>query len=164
MKPAFENTELWEAFREELLSWKGTPYRHLQRTKGRGADCTLYLADVLFKVGIFKSKVKTKFYPKNWYLNSNSDVVIENMKNNFNYNTAKGYVWVKYESTEEFVEGDILLFSIRPSINFVHHTSVYVGVGKMFHGMDRRAFDLVEVTDQWKRFCKGFYRLCESET
>ena len=34
----FGNEAAWEAFRAEAESWIGTPYRHLQRCKGRGAD------------------------------------------------------------------------------------------------------------------------------
>ena len=42
----FDNEAAWEAFRAEAESWLGTPYRHLQRCKGRGADCTLSLIHI----------------------------------------------------------------------------------------------------------------------
>ena len=43
----FDNEAAWEAFRAEAESWLGTPYRHLQRCKGRGADCTLFVGQAL---------------------------------------------------------------------------------------------------------------------
>ena len=48
----FDNEAAWEAFRAEAESWLGTPYRHLQRCKGRGADCTLFVGQALLDAGL----------------------------------------------------------------------------------------------------------------
>ena len=47
----FDDDAAWEAFRREAESWLGTPYRHLQRCKGRGADCTLFIGQALLDAG-----------------------------------------------------------------------------------------------------------------
>ena len=54
----FDNEAAWEAFRAEAESWLGTPYRHLQRCKGRGADCTLFVGQALLDGFLFPSGVR----------------------------------------------------------------------------------------------------------
>lgn len=162
MKPAFEDLELWNAFKEELLSWRGTPYRHLQKTKGRGADCTLYLSDVFLKIGLFTKFTPPKFYPKNWFLHSSEDIVRKNLENSFSTDMIEGYKWEYEEYEEEVVQGDILLFILRPSISVVHHSGIYIGKNKFFQGTMNRKFD-VEDFLRYKKYCVGLYRLYHLE-
>lgn len=164
MNPAFEDNLFWNNFFEELLSWKGTPYRHLQCTKGIGADCTLFLSDVFLKIGLFYRSTMPKFYPKNWFLHTKEDLVRKNLEESFSSDMKKGYKWVyeKYEKEEDLIRGDIVLFILRPSINIAHHTGVYLGKGKFFQGTVKRKFD-VEDFGKWKKCCVAYYRLYRLE-
>lgn len=62
----FDNEAAWEAFRAEAESWLGTPYRHLQRCKGRGADCTLFVGQALLDAGLL-TRLEYDYYPRDWH-------------------------------------------------------------------------------------------------
>ena len=55
----FENKENWKRAKEELLSWVGTPYKHMGNVKKRGVDCNMFIGKVLVNLGIVE-KVKGK--------------------------------------------------------------------------------------------------------
>jgi cell wall-associated NlpC family hydrolase len=160
MSSAFEDNQFWEKFKKELLSWKGTPYRHLQCAKGKGGDCTFFLADVFFKTGIFKKVETPEFYPKDWYLHTNIDVIRTRLEENFASNTVDAYEW-RYnidDGKEELIRGDLALFILRPSIAVNHHCGVYLGNNEMFHGTTGKTFDTV-VYDRWSEYRTSYYRL-----
>jgi len=163
MRPAFEDSNLWETFKEELISWKGTPYRHLQCAKGYGGDCTFFLADVFYHLGVLNRIDRPKYYPKNWFLHTKEDIIKDRLELNFKTNTIEGFEWKYYKNgEEEIIKGDLLLFIIRPTITAVHHTGVYLGENEMFHGTVRRTFDKVDYS-KWSKYMNSFYRLYESE-
>ena len=62
----FDDDAAWEAFRAEAESWLGTPYRHLQRCKGRGADCTLFVGQALLDAGLL-TRLEYDYYPRDWH-------------------------------------------------------------------------------------------------
>src|SRR5579871_668762 len=51
----------------EALSWLGTPYRHMGRIKGVGADCATFPAAVYAAIGAIP-EVEIEFYPPDWHL------------------------------------------------------------------------------------------------
>ena len=46
-------------------SFLKTPYRHMARVKGQGADCLTLLAEVFFEAGLIP-RIDIPFYPKDW--------------------------------------------------------------------------------------------------
>ena len=51
----------------EARRWIGTPYHHMGRVKGVGADCATFPAEVYAAVGVIAS-VPIAFYPQDWHL------------------------------------------------------------------------------------------------
>lgn len=51
---------------KEALSWKGTPFAHLQRCKGAGVDCGQYLIAVYHAVGLIP-EVEVGYYPRDFH-------------------------------------------------------------------------------------------------
>ena len=72
----FDDPHAWEAFRSEAESWIGTPYRHLQRCKGRGADCTLFIGQTLLDVGVL-TRLEYGYYPRDWHEHTDEEYVLE---------------------------------------------------------------------------------------
>ena len=72
----FGNEAAWEAFRAEAESWIGTPYRHLQRCKGRGADCTLFVGQALVDAGLL-TRLEYGYYPRDWHEHTRDEYVLE---------------------------------------------------------------------------------------
>ncbi len=62
-------TELEE--REKVLeiakTWLKTPYHHMGRIKGAGADCLTVLAEIYEEAGLI-SKIDIPYYPQDWHL------------------------------------------------------------------------------------------------
>jgi cell wall-associated NlpC family hydrolase len=52
---------------EEAVGWLRTPYHHMARVKGVGADCLTLLAEVYEKAGVIPH-VEVPFYPPDWNL------------------------------------------------------------------------------------------------
>lgn len=72
----FDNEAAWEAFRAEAESWLGTPYRHLQRCRGRGADCTLFVGQALLDAGLL-TRLEYDYYPRDWHEHTRDEYVLE---------------------------------------------------------------------------------------
>ena len=76
----FEKDILWERFLIICEDWYGTPYSHMQKAKRRGVDCTLFIAECLREAG-FISKVEYDYYPRDWHIHTNEEIVLNNIKN-----------------------------------------------------------------------------------
>ena len=57
---------------EEARSWLATPYHHMGRVKGAGADCLTLLAEVYRRAGVI-SHVEIPFYPPDWHLHRSAE-------------------------------------------------------------------------------------------
>lgn len=159
MKPAFEDENLWRIFKEELLTWEGTPYRHLQCTKGAGADCTLFLADVLLKTGILLKVERPRYYAKDWYVDPNNSIIHEQFQQNFNKHSNPKYQW-EFSTGVGEVKGDILLFSLKKNRQ-PHHSAILLEKNNIFHVSENQAAMVSKLTPKFKKYCKAFYRLME---
>jgi len=161
--PVFRETKTWEAFRKELFTWRGTPYRHLQCTKGKGADCSLFLADVLTKVGFMTGIPHVGYYSKYWYIHSKTNHVMQTFVTQFIRHMVSGYSWKILGKEVEPERGDFLLFSLRPVSNVVHHCSIFLGDGDMFHGTVNQVFTVTNFNDSWRKFLVHVCRLGKVE-
>jgi cell wall-associated NlpC family hydrolase len=80
-------------------TWERTPYRHMGRVKGAGADCLTLLAEV-FQEASLVPKIDIEFYPKDWMHHRSAERYLEGL--------------LKY-TTEIFTTprpGDILLYKV----------------------------------------------------
>jgi len=61
---------------EEAREWLRTPYHHMARVKGAGADCLTLLAEVYEKAGVIPH-VEVPFYPPDWNLHRDTERYLE---------------------------------------------------------------------------------------
>ena len=84
---------------KEALSWQKTPYRHMARVKGAGADCLTFMACVFENCGLIE-KIEIPFYSKDW----------------MNHRSAERYVEGLLQYTKEIstppLPGDIIVWKV----------------------------------------------------
>lgn len=115
-----------------LEEWKGTPYRHLCAVKGLGADCTLFVWEVMKEVGFIGSNVSNLpkmyghyDYPKDRAMHSSDEVLLKVLRN---------IKTLKELSTDNIPEtGDICCYKFFKSTS---HLSVYYN-GYIYQALDR---------------------------
>ncbi len=56
----------------EARSWLRTPYHHMGRVKGAGADCATLLAEVYARAGVLPP-FEIPFYPPDWHLHRDAE-------------------------------------------------------------------------------------------
>lgn len=61
-------------------TWERTPYRHMGRVKGAGADCLTILAEVFQEAGLIE-KVEIEFYPKDWMQHRSAERYLQGLLN-----------------------------------------------------------------------------------
>lgn len=151
----------WESLLyPELESWRGTPYRHLARSKGRGADCTLFIADVLLTVGIL-TEIKHEYYSRDWHLHTNEETVrngfIDHLKNHLNLRyTSRVYT----DRLPRLKRGDVLGFKEKDA-NVTHHTSIYTDNNMMFHCLPKRGVCETKFHKYWQDTLTTIFRIYE---
>lgn len=127
----FAENDLWEVFKNELLSWKHTPYLHLGKVKGRGVDCTLYVALCLKEIGILK-EITHEYYPPDWFLRAEEEFVLDSFRRHIRKNLQSGFEILEYSifndclpERKDFVRGDVLCFKLKDS-KVTTHTAVWL--------------------------------------
>jgi len=56
----------------EARRWIGTPYHHMGRVRGVGADCATFPAEVYAAAGVI-APVSIAFYPPDWHLHRDAE-------------------------------------------------------------------------------------------
>lgn len=125
--PYFNDDCEWSRYRAEMISWEGTPYRHLWKSKGRGADCTLYIGAGWKEVGIL-TDITYDYYSRDWHIHQPTEFVLENLYRHFRNHSAEGIDIIKIACREasHFVRGDLLTFSLTPT-GVTNHATVWFG-------------------------------------
>lgn len=162
MRPYFCNPEHWDKFKQELLSWQGTPYRHFQKAKGYGTDCTLFLGQALVNIGVLKT-VSYEYYSKDWNLHTFDPLVERSIMNNFNENLIdKNLRYKKILFSEgNYMRGDCVLIStVQPSL--ANHCAIMLDDNqRMIHCVNHAGVEITHYVKWWKRHTKCFIRLFE---
>lgn len=162
LKPYFCNNENWNKFSEELASWIGTPYRHYQRAKGYGADCTMFIASCLINVGIL-TKIDYEYYSKDWHNHTDDPIVENGISRNFNTNiSSKKLKFLKVlKNNDDWVRGDIvLIWTVKPTLS--NHCSVLWGDGNtMIHSINHAGVEFTHYVKWWRRHTRYKLRLFE---
>lgn len=73
---AFLKVEQRESVVRIARSWLGTPYEHMQRVKGCGADCAMFPLAVYQEAGLLPD-VKIDYYPMDWHLHRSDERYLE---------------------------------------------------------------------------------------
>ena len=144
----FISDEIWENYLQELKSWKGTPYRHLQMAKGKGADCALFIGATWFNIGVLK-EIVYEYYSRDWYNSEPTEKVLESLYFHFNACANDGFriKMIKDKSDplsiDDLMRGDAICFSTNPA-GVTNHAAVYIGNGVMVHSNDNARRGVVE--------------------
>lgn len=159
MIPLFKDDGQWNRVVRIADDWVGTPYRHLQMVKGRGADCALFLAAVLLEAGVFNN-VSYDYYSKDWFMHTKHELIIEGLLRHLEQNVSNGYLGkvVHYPKFEDLVRGDIVGFSTVTS-GATNHASMYLGNSKMIHSVYGRDVRKTQFGSFWKRKITVLFRV-----
>jgi cell wall-associated NlpC family hydrolase len=127
LTPYFLKEENWKKCLEEMESWIGTPYRHLTMVKGRGADCTLFLASIWKSCGVL-TDVKYEYYSRDWYIHTKDNLVMESLVYHMKNCTPDNVKIIEINTKDRnmFMPGDMLGFSFRKN-KIVNHAALWVG-------------------------------------
>ncbi|MFZ7110336.1 MAG: C40 family peptidase [Desulfatiglandales bacterium] len=136
MKPYFENDPAWVRFLEILQSWKGTPYRHLQMVKGRGADCSLFVAACFREAGIL-TEVRYDYYPRDWHYHTHEEYVTDGFLKHLREHLLPGLAIREEDPKTPLFRGDFIGFSSVKS-GVTNHAGLYIGGGRMIHSINHR--------------------------
>jgi cell wall-associated NlpC family hydrolase len=155
--PLFISDESWQACKEEMLSWIGTPYRHLKAVKGRGADCTLFLASVWKEIGVL-NKIQHGYYPRDWNIHTHTEVVRDGLKYHIQNNVCEKIEVIEVDNREDaFIRGDMLGFTTRGT-GVTNHTTLWCGDWKetnernqMFNCIEQRGVCRLQYGSWWKK-------------
>jgi len=120
MKPFFESKERKKELKRVLKEWRGTPYRHLVAVKGLGADCTLFVWEVMKELGAMGSNLKNLpkkgghlHHPKDRPLHSSEEVIL---------NILRAVPYLKEIKSKSPIDGDICCYKFFKSTS---HIAIY---------------------------------------
>lgn len=156
----FENQQNWQKVKEELLSWLGTPYKHMTCVKGRGVDCNLFIGGCLKNLGILKD-LNYDYYPTDWFLHNKEEIILEYVKKHRQLlNENFDFIEINFPQ-ENLIYGDYLGFSILNPNNTVNHSGILLDNNTFIHASINRGVIIEEFTDYWKRHLKKVFRLIQ---
>lgn len=154
MKRYFNNIDRISKFRKIAESWIGTPYHHMWHTKGRGADCSYFLAECLYEYGLLKNMIKVDYYPTD-YPNGYDFSLIEKQIKSIK---LEDNVKIRLKGNSSKLKfGDLLLFSFAQN-KIAHHSALYMGDNIMLQASRSGIVETV-LDIRWKRYLKKIYRL-----
>lgn len=164
MKPLFQDDARWQAMERELLSWLGTPYRHLQRTKGRGADCTLFVAQAMVNAGYLLS-VEYDYYPKDWHIHTQEEFVLKSLERHIKNNLPGWIHAIDLNNGDQLMRGDLIMYSTTKQ-GVTNHCAIVLdefdGRCQMtIHSINRRGVSRFPLGRTWKRKQRGGFRFME---
>jgi cell wall-associated NlpC family hydrolase len=123
--PVFRDDAKWEECLREMESWLGTPFRHFTMVKGRGADCTLFIAAVWKTIGFF-DKINMVYYPKDWHIHTQQERVKDGIVEHMMLNAGSGYELIACDNKDYLMRGDLIAFSTTKS-PVTNHAAIWVG-------------------------------------
>jgi hypothetical protein len=161
MIPVFFDDKIWRVFKAELISWVGTPYRHLQDAKGRGADCALYIARVLKSTGLLVDVVYD-YYPKDWHIHTNEEFVLESFNRHIREHLVDGVGAIPLSKDDDLIRGDVLTFSTTKQ-NVSNHCAVvlddYNGrLRRIIHSINNRGVSFFPLGKRWRNRQRSGFR------
>lgn len=156
----FDDDCAWEVFRAEAESWLGTPYRHLQRCKGRGADCTLFVGQALLDAGVL-TRLEYDYYPRDWHEHSDTEYVLEASHRHMRDHLRAGLRMLTLPPGAPFMRGDWLAFSTTARRVTNHCGLVWPGSDgfRMLHAINERGVSFTRLGEWWLRRLTRHFRI-----
>lgn len=162
MKSIFEDQNEWAKFKAILTSWLGTPYRHLQHAKGYGADCTLFIGAALVEGG-FMEKLSYDFYPKDWNIHTNEELVLDSSHRHFAENMAPGYFVKEFKPGEyDLQRGDMVAMKTMFSKVTNHAAIIWDDEENMINAVGRQGVCFMQYKP-WIKKITTVFRFCVNE-
>lgn len=159
MTPIFQNESAWERFAAIAMSWRGTPYRHLQAAKGYGADCTLFVGSCLVEAG-YLERLQYDDYPRDWHLHTDQEFVLESALRHFREHMSTGYVVEQLPSDTELLRGDMIAFRM-PKSRATNHAGLIWDDGRLLNAHSKRGVSFLNLGDAMMRRATHVFRFCE---
>jgi cell wall-associated NlpC family hydrolase len=171
MTPYFAKEENWSRMWEEMESWRGTPYRHLQMTKGRGADCTLFIGGV-WKACNVLDDVIYDYYPKDWHVHTEEELVLDSIFRHYQDHCKEGLVLERFGPlpVEELLRGDLITFNY-PKRNIIvsHHAALWIGTIMktrqrkiMINSIENQGVVHMQYGSHWENRLTNVFRVMEA--
>ena len=153
----FSDETNWQKMEKVLFSWIGTPYRHMQMAKGRGADCTLFLAAIWKEFGLL-TNVEHEYYKRDWINTTKDQKVINGILKHYKEYAIDGITLKQYERDEELFRGDLLVFCLNEK-GIANHAGVYLGDEKLIHATNLRGVSVYFMGQAWRSRITTFFRV-----
>ena len=147
----FTKKEQCEKLERIAKSWLNTPYHHMWHTKGRGADCSLFIAEVYKEFGILDEVNVADYYPTDWHINGNTHLLENTIE------TAKLRNGYRFKKVKDLKCGDLLIFTFI-SNRIPHHSALYLNDNQIIQA-GKSGVALVDYDDRWKRHLVSMYRV-----
>lgn len=158
--PYYCNDDNWNAYKTELLSWLGTPYRHYQKAKGYGADCTMFVASAWIRTGVL-THIDYEYYSRDWHLHTDNPIVEKGITENFSKNvTDKSMKFLKvFRNDDDFIRGDMAMIGTsKPTLS--NHCAILFEDGrKMIHCINHAGVEITDYVKWWRRHTRYKLRL-----
>lgn len=151
MKPYFLDTDRQTALRQELASWKGTPFVPYMARKGTGVDCIRFAHAVMKPLGAC-GPVRWPRYAVTSQGASQLDLLCGCIEEAAN---------VEQEPLDIscLIPGDVLIFSTGKAL---HHTGVFEGPSRFWHCLRGRKVEYNDLSDStWTSHLYRVYRVME---
>ena len=143
LTPVFAQDFMFNKLVEILESWKGTKYRHLTGVKGRGADCSLYLAHCFLELGLL-TKIEHDYYSRDWHIHTKNQLVRDGFTKHLSENMAEGHTGFYTDTDADPMRGDLVGFSMRCN-GITNHVACYIGDGICWHSIEGRGVSTVKL-------------------
>lgn len=157
MKWYFIDDDNWTKFKNELLSWVGTPYMYGCVAKHRGTDCNQFVAAVLVNTGIIDG-FEVEWYAPYWYLHTDQELILEYIERNRKY-LRDGLDYVKLPADTNLMRGDYLCFSVYNEKGVINHVGLLLDDNQFISAVAQRGVSILPLEGWWKRHLKCIFRL-----
>jgi len=160
---AFADDSLWEKTVQVSRSWIGTPYRHMFAARGRGADCTMFLAKIFESVGILKMP-KIEYYPKDWFIHTDQEIVLEGLASAIKHSITNGFYaeMFRFEG-QEFLRGDLLCFALNKN-GITNHAGMWLEDSRIIHSINNRGVSILTYRPAlWNHRLTNIFRVYKGE-
>mgnify|MGYP001579535695 CR=1 FL=1 len=117
---------------KEILSWKGTRWRHLQSVKSEGVDCIQFPVAVAKNLGWLPANFKTIKYSRDWAIHNSRSILVEELSK---VATCLSSGKEEILTCCQLKPGDVFVFNIDKAAG---HTGMFLEDGMFLHAHVRR--------------------------
>jgi cell wall-associated NlpC family hydrolase len=154
----FSIPENAQKFKEEALSWEGTPYHYRACMKGRGADCTSFVGGVFKNLNLI-SHYEVKYFPYDWWLHIHEQELIKYILEHKKHLREDLDLRLVDLNSEDLLVGDILTMSMVFSArDIANHTALYLGDNTIIHAITDDKIRISYLYDYFKKRIIGVVR------